>query len=224
MRGNSISTLKRSSALYLFMLDNLHGRCITIPTSKTMETTGKAFVNHWSWAASKGIMNRNTAGALGAACSQVIKTLDNWETVDVSKLDPDQVVQRFKNLRSQDFIPKSLQTYETRFKRALDSYLAYVKDPGAWKPVSQTRAPRAPRPTRTAPEPVAMTLPAPAAPARTPVELTPEDVADYNFPLRKNLSARLILPRDLNEAEAKRLQAYIALLVLHAEQPQKEET
>ena len=26
-----------------------------------METKGKALIDHWSWAAEKGVMNRNTA-------------------------------------------------------------------------------------------------------------------------------------------------------------------
>src|SRR5689334_21415891 len=29
-----------------------------------MDTTAKAFIEHWSWAAEKGVMNKNTAGGL----------------------------------------------------------------------------------------------------------------------------------------------------------------
>jgi hypothetical protein len=35
------------------------------------ETSGKAFLEHWSWAAEKGLMNKNTAGGLRSACGQV---------------------------------------------------------------------------------------------------------------------------------------------------------
>src|SRR6266436_2030391 len=99
-----------------------------------MDTTGKSLVEHWTWAASKGVMNKNTAGAVHAACTQVLAVLDDWENVDVSTIDPDDVVRRFKNLRAKDFKPESLETYASRFKNALSSYLAYTRDPGAWKP------------------------------------------------------------------------------------------
>lgn len=191
---------------------------IDVKPQNHMDTTGKAFVSHWSWASGKGIMNKNTAGALAAASSQVMKALDNWESTDVSKINADDLVSRFKNLRSKDFTPMSLQTYESRFKKALASYLDYVRDPGAWRPVSQPRAPRVQRSIDTPSKSSPFNYPDVTVPSVASAGSTRDDVGDYSFPLRRNLTARLILPRDLSEAEAKRLQAYIALLVVHSEE------
>jgi len=52
-----------------------------------MDTTGKALVEHWNWAAEKGGMNKHTAAGLRAACTQVLGALDNWESVDITSLD-----------------------------------------------------------------------------------------------------------------------------------------
>lgn len=196
------------------MLDTTHEPC----KDGNMDTTGKALVDHWNWAAEKGLMNRNTASALRSACAQVIGVMDGWETVDVTTIDPQEVTRRFKNLRARNFAPKSLDAYEKRFMSALTSFLAYVRDPGAWKPVSQERATRAERKNSASKSnETAGQIDPPAHPASHSPVTSRDDVVDYQFPLRKNLSARLILPRDLKEAEVKRLQAYLALLVMTPE-------
>src|SRR6266480_1665178 len=110
-----------------------------------MDMTGKSLIEHWNWAANKGLMNKNSAAALRAACTQVLGVLDDWQNMDVTTINPEDVVQRFKNLRAKDFKPESLETYGLRFKKALASYIAYTCDPGAWKPTRQNRAPRAQR-------------------------------------------------------------------------------
>src|SRR6266513_2095553 len=105
-----------------------------------MNTTGRQLVEHWTWAAEKGQMNRNTAGALRTACVHVLGALDNWEQIDVTSLDVDDVIRRFQNLRARDFNPTSLNAYARRFRNAVASFLEHAKDPAGWKPIS--RAPK----------------------------------------------------------------------------------
>src|SRR6266480_5519400 len=94
-------------------------------------TTGRQLVDHWTWAAEKGVMNRNSAWGLRAACSQVLSVLDNWEQIDVASLNVDDLIKRFKNLRARDFNPSSLDAYDKRFRSAVTSFLAYVRDPSS---------------------------------------------------------------------------------------------
>src|SRR2546427_10720536 len=68
-----------------------------------METTGKALVEHWGWAAEKGLMNKNTAAGLRAATGQVLGVLEDWENEDVTKLNVEQTLTRFQNLRRRNF-------------------------------------------------------------------------------------------------------------------------
>jgi hypothetical protein len=104
-----------------------------------METTGQQLVDHWNWAAEKGLMNKNTASGRRSACVQVLSILPDWQNVDVSQLNVDDVLLRFQNLKKKDFRPNVLEVYKKRFKVALDSYLEYLRDPGNWRASSQER-------------------------------------------------------------------------------------
>ena len=63
-----------------------------------METSVKAFLEHWNWAADKGVMNRNTAAGMRSACNQVLSVQDDWENLDVNTLDIEATLTRFQNL------------------------------------------------------------------------------------------------------------------------------
>jgi hypothetical protein len=175
-----------------------------------MDTTGKALVDHWGWAAEKGVMNKNTAGGTRAAVVQVLSVLENWETVDVKTLDVEDTLVRFQNLKKKDFKPAVLETYKRRFRQAVNSYLAYLEDPGGWKP-------------RTLDRPVADRddvdgARAPAGASRVNRHEAPQTgIVEYPFPLRDGQMIRLYLPRDLRVAEVKRLTAFMSTLTVDAE-------
>lgn len=169
-----------------------------------METTARAFLDHWAWAAEKGVMNRNTAAGLRAACSQVLTVLDDWENVDVKGLDVEATLHRFQNLKKKAFKPSVLETYKRRFRRAHASYLGYLSDPGGWKPRGIER----PRQDSEAVGSDRESRPA------AKHEMHPAGTVEYPFPLRSGQIARLILPRDLKASEAKRLAAFIATLAV----------
>ena len=183
-----------------------------------MNTTGKQLVEHWTWAAEKGQMNRNTAGALRTACVHVLGAVDNWEQIDVTSLDVDDVIRRFQNLRARDFNPMSLNTYARRFRNAVASFLEHAKDPAGWKPVSRAakvgtnangratarRGKRATEDRAESGQTGGDSTPAPAL----------IGLIEYPFPLRDNLVARLMLPRDISAAEAKRLYGFMMALAV----------
>ena len=178
-----------------------------------MDTSGKHLVDHWTWAAEKDEMNKNTAAALKAACTQVLSVVEGWEDVDVMNLDVEDTLRRFQTLRKKEFKPKTLDAYTRRFKQALDSYLAYVRNPRGWKFQAHQRAARPPR----------MPSQAPRA-GRELEHAGPNDSADtllveYPFPLRESVTIRLALPRDLKLAEVKRLTAFMSTLASDFESP-----
>lgn len=176
-----------------------------------MDTTGKSLVEHWDWASSKGLMNKNTAAALRAASAQVLGVLDDWENVDITTLDPNDVVTRFKHLRAKKFAPQSLEKYEQRFKQALTSYLAYVRDPGAWRPnVRRQKSAKKATDAATGESQQRNESPSRVEPPRT-------GLVDYPFPLRDGHTVRLMLPRDLKLSEVKRLTAFMNTLAVDAQ-------
>ena len=171
-----------------------------------METTGKALVEHWNWAAEKGVMNKNTAGALRASCTQVLSVLEDWESVDIRELDVEGTLVRFQNLKKKDFKPTVLDTYKSRFRRAIASYLAYLEDPAGWKPRTLDR-PAGPDKGNSGDRTV-------EAARATRHEMPQAGLVEYPFPLRDGQIARLVLPRDLKIAEVKRLSAFMSTLAI----------
>jgi len=176
-----------------------------------METTGKAFLGHWDWAASKGLMNKNTAYGLRAACRRVLGVLDDWENVDIKEINVEETLTRFQNLRKTDFKPQVLETYKRRFRQAVSSYLSYVEDPGNWKATTRKRRRQPSINDRGA-------TPAGKDVTGGGYELPSAGLVEYPFPLREGQNARLVLPRDLKTSEVKRLTAFMATLAVDFEE------
>lgn len=177
-----------------------------------METTGRALVDHWAWAIEKGLMNKNTAASLRSACKRVLDVEDDWQSVDVKKLDVEGILTRFQNLRAKKYKPNVLETYKRRFRQAVRSYLEYLEDPAGWKPSSSSG------PTRTRNQNGAEAQKEPVPRGEVVREVVPgpkgAGLVDYPFPIREGLIARLVLPRDLKTSEVKRLSAFMTTLAL----------
>jgi len=180
-----------------------------------METNARALVDHWNWAADKGLMNRNTAFGLRSACSRVLAVLgDDWEETDVTGLDVEGLLIRFQNLEKKDFKPQVLEVYKQRFRKALALYLEYLRNPGGWKPTAQEKpaaaSQRNDRPPRRPPSTT-------AASAGTAPSHVGAGETEYPFPLRPGVMARLILPSNLTQQDVNRLAAFMAMLIVDAE-------
>ncbi len=181
-----------------------------------MNTTAKQLVDHWKWASEKGVMNRNSAAGLRAACTKVLGVLDNWEDIDVTGLDVDDVIRRFKNVHARDFNPASLDAYARRFRNGVQSFLAYAKDPAAWKPT--TRRPRARRneegQVRELQPPRTDAAEQPGSKKDAPEASAGRGLIEYPFPIRDTQVARLQLPRDITVAEVKRISGFMLALAV----------
>jgi len=182
-----------------------------------MDTSGKAFVEHWSWASEKGLMNQHTASGLRAACSQVLSIEDGWEELDVRTLEVEEILRRFTNLKSKDFKPRTVNVYKRRFMQALASFLEYVDDPAGWKPKVQERGARENAGSRQKGRQQKEQIPPQPAPTHRD-EMKGTNLVEYPYPLREGVMARLVLPRDLKGAEVKRLTAFMTTLVVDTEE------
>ena len=185
-----------------------------------METSAKALIDHWMWAANKGLMNRNIAGGLRSACSRILEVLgEGWEQIDITALDVEETLVRFQNLKKKDFRPQVLEEYKQRFRKAVRSYLDYLANPGGWKPTAQERPTTAHRNGRTAKSATVSAQPlAPQA-----VNRLGSDEVEYPFPLRSGIMARLILPKDLTREDVSRLSAFMDMLVVVSKENSRDE-
>jgi hypothetical protein len=180
------------------------------------DTSGKAFMDHWTWAADKGLMNTNTAGGMRAAVTKVLSIEENPEQVDITKLDVDGILRRFENLKKKDFTPGSLETYKSRFRQAIKSYRDYIDSPSGWHWVARERP--AGESSGNGAKPKRRTALVPAASVPDNAEQQPTaprgKTIDFAFPLREGVMAHLWLPADLKQTEVKRLHAFMSTLVV----------
>jgi hypothetical protein len=182
-----------------------------------MENNARSLVDHWSWAADKGLMNRNTAAGLRSACTRVLTVIgDDWEKTDVTELDVEDLLIRFQNLTKKDFRPQVLEVYKQRFRKALASYMEYLQNPGGWKPGTQEKPAASQRHDRSPKRPSTTTT----VSAGTTANRVGVGEVEYPFPLRPGVMARLILPANLTQQDVDRLAAFMAMLVVGVERQQ----
>ncbi|MFZ5994232.1 MAG: hypothetical protein ACOYU4_04530 [Thermodesulfobacteriota bacterium] len=175
------------------------------------KTTGKDLVDHWSWAAEKGLMNKNSALSLKTACANVLSVIDDWESIDITSIDVEDVITRFKNIQAKKYKPQSLETYAKRFRNAFESYIEYIQDPGAWKPAS--------RQIQTTNSSANFKSKKKSSIQKDDDQIVSQQpsgrgLIDYPFPLREGVTVRLMLPRDITVNEVKRLNAFMSTLAV----------
>ena len=178
--------------------------------------SGLAFVQHWDWVAQKGLMPRNTAMGIRAAVSQILKVERDWESLDVSQLDVEGLIARFRNLSS--LSPGSLATYESRFRSGLESYLDYLNSPATYQPKGRKRvasrdlgSPVARRQTKARSQGAGGQS---ADGVEAPDHPTSVRLVVYPFPVRPGVFAELKLPADLTLEEAARLSGFLKAVAL----------
>jgi len=175
-----------------------------------METTGKQFVDFWNWAAQKGLMNENTAYSFSSPVRQIISVNEDWETIDVSKLNVDDLFSRFQNIKGKNFKPDSLNAYFRRFRSALEMFLEYVENPTGWKYKGQSNQSRKPKNSKAGKDSQSENN------FEMPISQSEgsNQMVDYPFPLREGCIVRLKLPTDLKISEVERLANFMRSVVI----------
>jgi hypothetical protein len=170
----------------------------------------------FDWAEKKGLIKEMTVRSLRTSCNQVFELLDQDEAQDLSRLNIDEIFERFKNKRAKDFTPDSLKTYRSRVSNAVKEFLEYTRDPEHWRPSLARRASRLKGLSEDRDED--------STTRRSKASVEPEDERPFQncglpsslthyFPLRKDVVINVSgLPNDLKVTEAKRLSAYLLTL------------
>lgn len=206
------------------------------------DTTGRGagLIEFLEYVDEKGLMNPSTAKAYRAAVREVLGAVEGeeWPIFDVREADVEDLVQRFQIKAGMRYTPRSLTTYKSRFRSAVSMYLAYMKDPGGWRPPRPQSArispPRIAEP-RIAEARIAPSVLSPRRPRRqdtrasVPTEATinvdsfapatggSDDLVSFPFPIRREsgvVMAMLTLPADLTMKEAERISAHLRTLAV----------
>jgi hypothetical protein len=148
----------------------------------------------------------------------VLEELPEDATADVRQLDVEGVFRTFLNRNPGRLSPASVGEYRRRVGRAIEEFVRWVENPGAY---GFRGAPRAPR-RNGRPRPAANGAPAgPAAPGRpvaalgspSPEPAIPDGIA-LHYPLRADTLAQVVVPRDLTVEEARRMGAFLLTLAV----------
>ena len=103
-------------------------------TETPADASALAMAEHWRRAAEDGLVNAKTAGTLIGACRSVLALRGaGWETLDVRALDLDECVRAFREAYAERFKARSLRDYESRFRRAVGAFCAYLDEPDGWR-------------------------------------------------------------------------------------------
>ncbi len=197
--------------------------------------TGEGLIRFLDYVGEKGLVNQGTAKAYRITSREILSTVEGeetWESVDLRGLDVDDLLARFATKAGMRYTPKSLQTYRSRFRKALGLYIEYLQDPGGWRPAKPQPRPGASGRGRratvaAATEPVragnAIWAPSTSADLEAGAHSYAQrlDMHNYTYPIRREgrtVFATLQLPVDLSMKEAERIGAYLRTLAVE-EQP-----
>ena len=173
--------------------------------------TGSGLVSFIDYMGSKGLMNTSTAAAYRAAASKVLKIDgEDWQSIDVRRLDVHEQLARFERLSGANYTPDSLATYKARFARAVEMYLSYLESPSSFKPPVRSRRAQ-PKPTPND-KPIAKNQGEERIAA--PVIPHGHELIEYPFPLTTGDTAYLRLPRNFPTSDVDRLASFIRSLAI----------
>lgn len=198
----------------------VHISAINIAETETvMELTAMADKDYsldalnrfFDFAATKGILKRNTAQSKKMAANKVLAVAEEKEKADLRKANIDAAFERFQNLQGTEYKPESLQVYLSRVRSAVAEFISYVDNPAGFKPYTTTRT----RQKSTKNQKDRGTTPRTDEVSSPKSE--PQDRGEHDqphvivpIPLREGLTLKISnIPADLTAAEANRIAAII---------------
>lgn len=161
----------------------------------------------------KGLVHPATAQGWRVATLKVLEELSPAEEEDVRRIDVDGTFKAFLNRYPGRLSPASVGEYRRRVHRAIEEFVTWMADPGsyAFRPPPRAGKPDARR--RLDPGAVAGSS---AARPRSPSaggRPRPNSMA-LEYPLRSDLLAQVVVPRDLTVEEAQRMGAFLLTLAV----------
>ena len=160
----------------------------------------------------KGLVHPATAQGWRVATSKVLEDLTPAESEDVRRIDVEATFKGFLNRYPGRLSPASVGEYRRRVGRAIEEFVRWMEDPGTYGFRSPPRAAKAD--TRRRSETAPASSPSPSRPRPSgPVPARPDGIA-LEYPLRPDLLAQVVVPRDLTVEEARRMGAFLVTLAV----------
>lgn len=161
----------------------------------------------------KGLVHPATAQGWRVATAKVLEELPAAQIEDVRTIDVEATFKEFLNRYPGRLSPASVGEYRRRVHRAIEEFVRWMGDPGsyAFRPPARPAKMDARRRLDTGAEPPALALR--PRPADRPLLSRPNSMA-LEYPLRSDLLAQVVVPRDLTVEEAQRMGAFLLTLAV----------
>lgn len=119
------------------------------PPAPPVGTTAADLIAFWDWAQATGQVRHDTGRANKLACHRLLSTQSQWQSVDVTRLDPEALIDAFM-LDNDDLAIGTIDNYASTFRKALGLFQDFVADPEGWSPLRPRHRKRPRRPLRGA--------------------------------------------------------------------------
>jgi hypothetical protein len=146
------------------------------------------------------------------ATAKVLEELSPSEESDVRTIDVDSTFKAFLNRYPGRLSPASVGEYRRRVHRAIEEFVRWMADPGGYAFRTPARPAKADLRRRLDAEAPSAAPPRPRAQERPDAIQPPSMALDY--PLRSDLLAQVVVPRDLTVEEAHRMGAFLETLAI----------
>jgi hypothetical protein len=168
----------------------------------------------------KNLVHPATAQGWRVATTKVLEGLSGEGTADVREIDVDATFKGFLNRNPGRLSPASVGEYRRRVGRAIEEFVRWVVDPGAYAVRGAPRPSRADPRRRTEPQAGERTQPPRDQPGPFQEKLATGGAGhagagiSLEYPLRPDLLAQVVVPRDLTVDEARRMGAFLVTLAV----------
>jgi hypothetical protein len=183
-----------------------------VPVGSQPDYSRAALARFIEFVVAKGLVHPATAQGWRVATSKVLEDLTPAEGEDVRRIDVEATFKGFLNRYPGRLSPASVGEYRRRVGRAIEEFVRWMEDPGSYAFRSPPRPAKAD--TRRRPEAGPASPPSPVRPQPSaPAPARPDGIA-LDYPLRPDLLAQVIVPRDLTVEEAHRMGAFLVTLAV----------
>lgn len=194
-------------------------RLITASEETNKEYSQPELIKFLNYIKDKNLVKSRTVNSWISAVSNLLSDPSETECNDVRTVDIALAVHRAANRPSNTISPSSLRSYRTRTKRAIEEFVSWKSDPANYRPrnfekpqtqsnsghISKSRSKNASASVQPNPN-------GDFAENSASGDSSQPSGLSLSYPLRPDFLAHIVIPKDLNQLEARRLGAFILTL------------
>jgi hypothetical protein len=174
-----------------------------------------AFFRFLDYLSKEDLVTFQTVRGWRTSASKLMMDLSEAEDADIRTVDLDLAIRKTINRDSIALSPQSLKTYRRRVSIAIDEFVKYQSDPNGYEPQYLNGQSR----TKSNGENVLNQEQAKAVKLMATDKQDKETVhvssgLTLSYPLRSDFLAQIVIPRDLNTTEAKRLAGFLLTIAV----------